>query len=430
MYEKRGEISGWRNRNVRGGVSVDGVLQKAKREKTTWNTRRELSDERRGDEDNGANLNTSQQKITAIKKSRKNNLRKGQPHPDNDEQLQYDEEQPRAPRNPAGNRGNSNETQSEMRAQSSVGVRTDSFVRRSSSERRTTTEEGAGYTARTDEGGEMKTPDQNSSEIADICKLQMKTCSTRSMLHETRRAREQSPDGTPAQGVERVEEGWSDVRASASKRGAATHDLRARPTERCPSHAGKRSLRRTPCTETCKREPPEFRIPTIEKTRKEKTGKRWPHPRNNCPLPPQCGPGRRERRSRRQRTNVAVVLENRPCAVVLVVLRLGFRRAFVRRVAMLPLDARRASRSWVAVTEEQVALEVMEGWKEQGHQRAKEEVELLEKEKRAAAGGCAPIDRHRAMSACSAYVAAQEGCCLACQSGRTVHSVRVSTPDD
>ncbi|KAF8147229.1 hypothetical protein K438DRAFT_1944227 [Mycena galopus ATCC 62051] len=72
--------------------------------------------------------------------------------------------------------------------------------------------------------------DQNPSEIADIRELRMKLCNTRSMLHQTRRARAQTPNGTPAQRVEHIKEGWGDVRASKSKRGNATHDLRVRPS--------------------------------------------------------------------------------------------------------------------------------------------------------------------------------------------------------
>jgi hypothetical protein len=51
-----------------------------------------------------------------------------------------------------------------------------------------------------------------------------------------------------------------------------------------------------------------------------------------------CGPGGREQRSRRERTDIgAVVLEGKPRVVVLIVLRSGFRRAFVRSVAILVL---------------------------------------------------------------------------------------------
>jgi hypothetical protein len=104
--------------------------------------------------------------------------------------------------------------------------------------------------------------DQNSNENADICKVHKKKCRTRSMLHKIRRARAESPDGTPVQRVEHAKKGWGDVRASTGKRGTATHDLHH--TWKCP-------LRRTSRTETCKREAPKFRIATIEKARKEKT---------------------------------------------------------------------------------------------------------------------------------------------------------------
>ncbi|KAJ7819018.1 hypothetical protein B0H13DRAFT_1921919 [Mycena leptocephala] len=43
---------GWR---FRGRLSGEDVAAKGKREKTTWNTRKELSDERRSEEDNGEN---------------------------------------------------------------------------------------------------------------------------------------------------------------------------------------------------------------------------------------------------------------------------------------------------------------------------------------------------------------------------------------
>ncbi|KAJ6557489.1 hypothetical protein B0H19DRAFT_1070149 [Mycena capillaripes] len=109
---------------------------------------------------------------------------------------------------------------------------TDPFVRSPYSERRTTTYPE--YTARTDDGGETKAG-MRISEIADICELHMEKCSVLSM-HETRRARAKSPDGTCAQRVERVKEGWGDVRSSTGKGGTATHDLRVRPSYlgKCP----------------------------------------------------------------------------------------------------------------------------------------------------------------------------------------------------
>ncbi|KAJ7878683.1 hypothetical protein B0H13DRAFT_2279018 [Mycena leptocephala] len=125
--------------------------------------------------------------------------------------------------------------------QSSVGVSTDSFVQRPSSKGRKMTVEGAGYTARTDEGVETKTP-----------------CSTRSVLHQNRRASAQSPDGTSAQRIDCVKEGWH----------GQARDRNARPPR--PPHAGKCPLRRNSRTETRKREPPKFRIHTNNKERKDR----------------------------------------------------------------------------------------------------------------------------------------------------------------
>ncbi|KAJ6505070.1 hypothetical protein C8R45DRAFT_971769, partial [Mycena sanguinolenta] len=70
-------------------------------------------------------------------------------------------------------------------------------------------------------------------------------------------------------------------------------------------------------------------------------------------------PGQRGQRSCRERTDGAVVLEDKPRVVVLVVLGLGFGRVFVRNVAMLVMwyCARCASRSQVVMMEE-VALEI------------------------------------------------------------------------
>ncbi|KAJ7444698.1 hypothetical protein FB451DRAFT_1189492 [Mycena latifolia] len=87
----------------------------------------------------------------------------------------------------------------------------------------------------------------------------MSKCRMRSMLHEARRARAQSLDGTPAQRVVRVKQGWCDVRASTGKRGTATHDLH---------HAGKCPLCETSRTATCKREPPAIRKNNDRKDRK------------------------------------------------------------------------------------------------------------------------------------------------------------------
>jgi hypothetical protein len=51
-----------------------------------------------------------------------------------------------------------------------------------------------------------------------------------------------------------------------------------------------------------------------------------------------CGPGGREQRSRPERADIGTVgLEGKPRVVVLIVLRLGFGRAFVRSIAILAL---------------------------------------------------------------------------------------------
>jgi hypothetical protein len=238
----------------------------------------------------GRILNTSQQKITAIKKSRKNNGGKTQPHAADDGELQDDEEQPREPHNRAGGAWRyrahagivsgkieaivmKREVKCELSRPSVYAPTHSSDVHPASDGQRP-------EVYRSDEGGEPKTPearmhvslfrktarvplsqqDQDPSEIADICGFHRKKCSTRSNLQETRRARAQSPDGTPAQRVERLKEGWSDVRASTGKRGTTMHDLRV--------HLG--SLRRASRTETCKRAPPNSRIPTTEKNKERK----------------------------------------------------------------------------------------------------------------------------------------------------------------
>ncbi|KAJ6605218.1 hypothetical protein DFH09DRAFT_1269563 [Mycena vulgaris] len=82
-------------------------------------------------------------------------------------------------------------------------------------------------------------------------------------------------------------------------------------------------------TERCKREPSKFRIPPIEE-RKDRQKDRHSPTKQLPTSTAVCGPGWHEQRSRRERTGGAVVLEDRPCVVVLVVLRSGFRRAFVR----------------------------------------------------------------------------------------------------
>ncbi|KAJ7351551.1 hypothetical protein DFH08DRAFT_806271 [Mycena albidolilacea] len=204
--------------------------------------------------------------------------RNAQPYPDDDEQLQDDEEPPRAPHNHAGgawspreDRGDSNEMRSEMRP---PRIRTDSFVRRPSNERGTTTGEARGI-----QRARMKLENENccrkegmsrekarqpkyhsparlsvgseSQRDRRHLRIHMKKCRTRSMLHKTRRARAESPDGTPVQRVERVQKGWGAVRTFTGKRRTATHDLH---------HTCKRPLRIASGTEACERTP---KIPSL-----------------------------------------------------------------------------------------------------------------------------------------------------------------------
>jgi hypothetical protein len=171
--------------------------------------------------------------------------------------------------------------------------------------------------------------DQNSSEIADICELHTKKCRTQSMLHKTRRARAESPDRTPVQRVERVEKGWGDVRSSTGKRGTATHDLHHMEMP-APQNLSHRNMQE--------------RTPKIPHRHNRKNEERKDSPIKDSPIKQLltstavCGPGGREQRSRRERTDIGtVVLEGKPRVVVLIVLRLGLRRAFVRGVTILML---------------------------------------------------------------------------------------------
>ncbi|KAJ7770046.1 hypothetical protein B0H16DRAFT_1452410 [Mycena metata] len=124
----------------------------------------------------------------------------------------------------------------------------------------------------------------------------------------------------------RVKDRWVDIRASTDKRGTAMHDLRVRPAKRHPSHVGKCSLRGASRAETCKRER-QIPRPHNRKKREKKTGKKSPLTHETAAAV--GGPGRREQRSRQERTGGgAVVFEDRPRVVVLVVLRLGFWHAF------------------------------------------------------------------------------------------------------
>jgi hypothetical protein len=120
---------------------------------------------------------------------------------------------------------------------------------------------------------------RNSIEIAAVCELHTENYSMQSMLQQTRRARAQSPDATPTQRVKHVKEGWGEVRTSAAKRERDARPEKqyaenARPAEPlAPKHA--------------RENPHNTASPQSKKTKKEKR-KVATHPRNNCPLPPQC----------------------------------------------------------------------------------------------------------------------------------------------
>jgi hypothetical protein len=76
------------------------------------------------------------------------------------------------------------------------------------------------------------------------------------------------------------------------------------------------------------------RIATIEKNKERKDSPTKQLPTSTAV----CDPGGREQRSRQKRADIGtVVLEGKPRVVVLAVLRLGFRRAFVHSVAILAL---------------------------------------------------------------------------------------------
>ncbi|KAJ7258596.1 hypothetical protein C8J57DRAFT_1234195 [Mycena rebaudengoi] len=185
--------------------------------------------------------------------------------------------------------------------------------RASDGQRRTMTVEGAEYTACTGEGGETKTPgsggcmsrerrDSESATPAAELELQRDRRHLRGP-HKEVQVRAESRGGTRAQWVESVKEGWGDVHASTGRRETTTPDLRVRPQNDIPP------------TEPAPKNPGS----PIEKTKKEKTGKR-------SLLTHENGPGRREQRNRRERTDGAVVLEDGPRVVDLVLLHLGFRR--------------------------------------------------------------------------------------------------------
>ncbi|KAJ7721381.1 hypothetical protein B0H16DRAFT_1473906 [Mycena metata] len=279
----------------------------------------------------------------SLEKRKLTNNRKAQSHPVDDEQLQDKEEQARPHHNHAGG------------------------AWRYRAHRATENNGGRREVYNTHGGGERQ---ENSAKVPLPRPLAagLKFQRDRRHLqtpHEDVQYAEHAARNSKGKGrVERVKEGWSDVRASASKRGAATHDLRVRPAERHPSYAGKCSLRRTSCTETCKRESPAFRIPTIEKTRKEKTGK-------GSPL-----------------THETTAHFHRSVALAGVSSGAAEKGPTVQCPRSAVVDGRRASRSWVVVTEEEVTMEVMEGRRSKGRSypvdvpRAKEEVELLQEKRR------------------------------------------------
>jgi hypothetical protein len=126
--------------------------------------------------------------------------------------------------------------------------------------------------------------DENSSEIVDICELHTKKCRTRSMLRKTRRARAESPDGTPVQRVERVKKGWGDVRASTGKRGTTTHGLHHMEMP-APQNLSHRNMQE--------------RSPKIPHRDNRKNEERKDSPAKQLPTSTAvCGPGGREQRSR------------------------------------------------------------------------------------------------------------------------------------
>ncbi|KAJ7645722.1 hypothetical protein B0H17DRAFT_1148377 [Mycena rosella] len=205
------------------GVSVNGIgsggdlraktsLQKEK-EKRRRGTREESSAPREGvTRTMGRILYTSQQKITAIRKSRKNYRRKAQRHP-NDEQLQDDEEQRRAPHNHAGGawRYQSHAHIVRRKIEAIVMKReVKCELSRPSVERRKTTGEGAGRIAHTDEGGETKTPTAKVPLLRPLAagsEFQRDRRHLRAPHEEVQYAvhaspnskgKAQSPDGTPA----------------------------------------------------------------------------------------------------------------------------------------------------------------------------------------------------------------------------------------
>ncbi|KAJ6528161.1 hypothetical protein B0H19DRAFT_1083687 [Mycena capillaripes] len=142
--------------------------------------------------------------------------------------------------------------------------------------------------------------------------------------HETRRARAQSPDGTPAQRVERVREGWG-RRPFIHRQG---RDRDTRPP--CPP-----LLRREmPAPwKAWKRQPQKFRIPIIKKQGKRRRAKNRHSPKQLLTSTVVCSPGRHEQRSAEK----ALVVQT-ACP--------SPRSAAPMFQASLPLDARRGRGWW------------------------------------------------------------------------------------
>ncbi|KAJ7836413.1 hypothetical protein B0H13DRAFT_1913080 [Mycena leptocephala] len=175
-----------------------------------------------------------------------------QPHPDDDEQLQDGDEQQKAPQNHAGgawspreNRGNSNLMRSEMRSQSSRA-----WVRM---EKRRLPEAGMDVSRK---GETAKVPLLRPLAVGSEFQgdHQHPRAAHQEAQYTEHAARISKGKGTKprrdARAAGRAKEGRSDVCASTGKRGTTTHDLRV-----CPSRAGKWPLRRTSRTETHERTP-------------------------------------------------------------------------------------------------------------------------------------------------------------------------------
>ncbi|KAF8200570.1 hypothetical protein K438DRAFT_1758779 [Mycena galopus ATCC 62051] len=227
-----------------------------------------------------------------ISLSAKNDGDKRKPHPDDDEQLQDGEEQPRAAHSHADAAWR-HRARVEIVPGEIEGIAMKRGVKSELSR-------PSVYAPSHSSDVHPASDGQGRGKARSIRRKQMRVENRKPP--EAGMARAQTPDGTPAQRVEHVKEGWGDVRASKAKRGTATHDLRVRPSY-------------------------------------------------------MYGLGRREQRTWRERPDGAGVPEDKPRVVVIVVLRLGFGRAFVRSVAMLVelCSAWCALRLWVVMMEEEVA---------------------------------------------------------------------------